>query len=70
MGDIANLQADVSASNASVSNIRVVEDKENGGVRIMFDLAGTGETPTSNLRAFLHYKDRVVSETWTMPWAF
>jgi glucans biosynthesis protein len=70
MGDIANLQADISASNASVSNIRVVEDKENGGVRIMFDLAGTGETPTSNLRAFLHYKDRVVSETWTMPWAF
>lgn len=70
MDDIASLKADVSASNANVSNIRVEKDVENGGVRMTFDLAGTGETPTSNLRAFLHYKDRVISETWTMPWAF
>ncbi|WP_254424257.1 glucan biosynthesis protein [Thalassospira marina] len=70
LDDIANLQADVSASNANVSNVRVVQDEENGGVRVLFDLAGTGEAPTSNLRAFLHYKDRVISETWTMPWAF
>ncbi|WP_258548984.1 glucan biosynthesis protein [Thalassospira profundimaris] len=70
LDDLANLQADVSASNANVSNVHVVKDAENGGVRVLFDLAGTGEAPTSNLRAFLHYKDRVISETWTMPWAF
>ncbi len=70
LDDIANLQADISASNANVTNVKVVKDAENGGVRVMFDLAGTGEAPTSNLRAFLHYKDRVISETWTMPWAF
>ncbi|WP_083607757.1 glucan biosynthesis protein [Thalassospira sp. TSL5-1] len=70
LDDIANLQADISASNANVTNVHVVKDAENGGVRVLFDLAGTGEAPTSNLRAFLHYKDRVISETWTMPWAF
>jgi glucans biosynthesis protein len=47
-----------------------MKDSENGGVRVIFDLIGTGDAQSSNLRAFLQYDDRVLSETWTMPWVF
>ncbi len=70
LSDLDNLQANISASNAEIRNIRLMKDPENGGVRVMFDLIGTGEAQSSNLRAFLQYDDRVLSETWTMPWVF
>jgi glucans biosynthesis protein len=70
LSDVANIKADISASSAKVSNVSVVADKENGGVRVIFDIAATGDAPTSNLRAFIRYKNRVLSETWTMPWTF
>lgn len=70
LADLDHLSADISASNAVVRNVRIVKDTENGGVRVIFDLIGTGEAASSNLRAFLQYDGRVLSETWTMPWVF
>jgi len=45
-------------------------DPENGGVRVMFDLAHDSGAASSNLRVFLLYDQQVLSETWTMPWVF
>lgn len=70
LADLDNLKANISASNAEIRNVRILKDPENGGVRVIFDLTGTGDAQSSNLRAFLQYGDRVLSETWTMPWVF
>ncbi|HBN52247.1 MAG TPA: glucan biosynthesis protein G, partial [Thalassospira sp.] len=70
LADLDNLKANISASNAEIRNVRIMKDSENGGVRVIFDLIGTGDAQSSNLRAFLQYDDRVLSETWTMPWVF
>jgi len=67
--DTKNLHADVSASEGRLENIRVMPDPENGGVRVFFDLVN-GDAASSNLRVFLLHKDKVLSETWTMPWVF
>lgn len=67
--DTKNLHADVSASEGKLENIRVMPDPENGGVRVFFDLVN-GDAASSNLRVFLLHKDKVLSETWTMPWVF
>ncbi|MDG4721406.1 MULTISPECIES: glucan biosynthesis protein [Thalassospira] len=68
--DIKNLRADVSASDGTIENIRVMADPENGGVRVFFDLISDSDATSSNLRVFLLHKDKVLSETWTMPWVF
>ncbi|WP_417827473.1 glucan biosynthesis protein [Thalassospira sp.] len=68
--DAKNLRADISASEGEVQNIRILPDPENGGVRVFFDLINSTDAASSNLRAFLLYQDKVLSETWTMPWAF
>jgi len=68
--DANNLQADISASKGEVRNIRILPDPENGGVRVFFDLVNAGDATSSNLRVFLLYQNKVLSETWTMPWAF
>jgi glucans biosynthesis protein len=68
--DAKNLRADISASDGEIRNIRILPDPENGGVRVFFDLVKTTDAMSSNLRAFLLYRDKVLSETWTMPWAF
>lgn len=70
LADLDNLKANISASNAEIRNVRIMKDSENDGVRVIFDLIGTGDAQSSNLRAFLQYDDRVLSETWTMPWVF
>ena len=70
IGDAKNMRADVSASEGKIENIRVMPDSENGGVRVFFDLVNDGEARSSNLRVFLLHKDKVLSETWTMPWVF
>lgn len=68
--NIAKMRADISASEGEVKNIRIINDPENGGVRVMFDLLDTSDEAASNLRVFLLYGDQVLSETWTMPWVF
>jgi len=68
--DANNLRADISASKGEVRNIRILPDPENGGVRVFFDLVNAGDATSSNLRVFLLYQNKVLSETWTMPWAF
>lgn len=68
--NIGKMRADVSASEGETKNIRLMEDSENGGVRLMFDLVESSEEASSNLRVFLLYDDQVLSETWTMPWVF
>ncbi|RCK49238.1 glucan biosynthesis protein [Thalassospira profundimaris] len=68
--DTKNLHADVSASEGKLENIRVMPDPENGGVRVFFDLVDDSDAASSNLRVFLLHKDKVLSETWTMPWVF
>ena len=68
--DAKKLRADISASEGEVRNIRIMPDPENGGVRVIFDLVNTTDATSSNLRAFILYQDTVLSETWTMPWAF
>ncbi len=68
--DTKNLHADVSASEGRLENIRVMPDPENGGVRVFFDLVDDSDAASSNLRVFLLHKDKVLSETWTMPWVF
>lgn len=68
--DAKKLRADISASEGEVRNIRIMPDPENGGVRVIFDLVNTSDATSSNLRAFILYQDTVLSETWTMPWAF
>jgi glucans biosynthesis protein len=68
--DSKNLRADISASEGEVHNVRILPDPENGGVRVTFDLVNTVDATSSNLRAFILYQDKVLSETWTMPWAF
>jgi glucans biosynthesis protein len=67
---IDKMRADISASEGEVKNVRIMNDPENGGIRVMFDLVDTSEEASSNLRVFLLYDDRVLSETWTMPWVF
>jgi glucans biosynthesis protein len=68
--DIKNLRADISASDGKIENIRVISDPENDGVRVFFDLIHDNDATSSNLRVFLLHKDKVLSETWTMPWVF
>ena len=68
--NIAKMRADISASEGEIKNIRIMNDPENGGVRVMFDLIDTSDEAASNLRVFLLYGDQVLSETWTMPWVF
>ena len=68
--NVANMKANVSTSEGSVENIRIIADPENGGVRVTFDLIHDSGAPSSNLRAFLLYDEQVLSETWTMPWVF
>lgn len=70
MGDIKNFRADISASDGKIENIRVMADSENDGVRVLFDLINDSDATSSNLRVFLLHKDKVLSETWTMPWVF
>ncbi|MEQ9433438.1 glucan biosynthesis protein, partial [Thalassospira sp.] len=68
--NIDEIKADISASEGSVENIRIMADPENGGVRVMFDLVRNSDAASSNLRVFLLYDRQVLSETWTMPWVF
>ncbi|MBX2832215.1 MAG: glucan biosynthesis protein [Rhodospirillales bacterium] len=68
--NIAQMKADISASEGAIKNIRVMADPENGGVRVMFDLVRNSDAASSNLRVFLLYDQQVLSETWTMPWVF
>ncbi|MFH1806707.1 MAG: glucan biosynthesis protein G [Pseudomonadota bacterium] len=70
LSDIGNLKANIGALNADVSNVRIIADPKNGGIRVMFDLVARGNATTSDLRAFISYRDRVLSEIWTMPWVF
>ncbi|MEQ8392541.1 MAG: glucan biosynthesis protein [Thalassospira sp.] len=68
--NIDEIKADISASEGSVENTRIMADPENGGVRVMFDLVRNSDAASSNLRVFLLYDRQVLSETWTMPWVF
>ncbi|MCC9621079.1 glucan biosynthesis protein [Thalassospira sp. MA62] len=68
--DAANITANISASDATVENVTIRPDTENGGVRVTFDVVADGDAASSNLRAFLLYDQQVLSETWTMPWVF